>query len=104
MESQVACTASTHSHQPGTALRDRRKGQREPASGEILLLLDDPNRIVIRGRLKDISEEGFQAVHSHAALRGGQEVCFQHCTGQGRARVMWTRVFNNSVCSGFLIL
>jgi len=69
-----------------------------------VLFLDDPEPAEIRGRLVDISAGGFRAAHGHAALLAGQKVKFQHPSGKGIARVMWNRVVENEVESGFRIL
>src|ERR1700740_1096433 len=83
---------------------ERRKEPRRPASGEVLLTVYDPKPVIVRGELKDLSESGFQVLHSFASLRTGQEVFYDYSGGRGRARVMWTRVVPGSVSSGFLFL
>ncbi len=83
---------------------ERRREKRSPTSGEVSLLLEDPEPVVIRGRLFDSSENGFRAAHDRTALCAGQEVGFRHATAQGRARVVWNRILAEHVESGFLVL
>jgi hypothetical protein len=83
---------------------ERRKEPRRPASGEVLLTISDPKPVMVRGQLRDLSESGFQVLHSFTSLRSGQEVLYSYSGGQGRARVMWTRVVPGSVSTGFLFL
>jgi hypothetical protein len=83
---------------------ERRKSERRRADEEVVLLLDDPYPIEVRGRVVDISVGGFRVAHCHAALRAGQQVSFHHPSGEGIAQVMWNRVLENHVESGFRIL
>jgi len=83
---------------------ERRKEPRTPASGLIELTFSDPKPVTIQGQLVDISAGGFQVSHLFASLRSGQEVSFSHAGGQGRARVMWTRVVTGAVNTGFLVV
>lgn len=83
---------------------DRRSEVRHPADGHLKFSFDDPARQEINGRLLDYSKSGFRAVHSYAALATGQVVDFQHVITAGKARVMWNRIANDRVESGFLIL
>jgi hypothetical protein len=52
----------------------------------------------------DYSNSGFRAVHNCAALHSGQEVEFRHAVAVGRARVMWNRITDDRVETGFLVL
>ena len=83
---------------------ERRREKRNPTNGEVSLLLEDPEPLVIRGRLFDSSANGFRAAHDRTALCAGQEVGFRHATAQGRARVVWNRILAEHVESGFLVL
>ena len=83
---------------------ERRRGERYPADGEVVLILRDPGTIEIRGRLADISPEGFRASHRHVALCTGQLVSFHHEFADGLAKVVWNRVLGDRVESGFFIL
>ena len=83
---------------------ERRKSERRRAGNEVVLFVEDPDPIEVRGRLMDISIGGFRATHRYAALRAGQQVSFRHPFGEGTAQVMWNRVVENHVESGFRIL
>ena len=52
----------------------------------------------------DYSNNGFRALHAYAALHAGQVVDFQHSVAGGRARVMWNRIMDDRVETGFLVL
>jgi hypothetical protein len=54
--------------------------------------------------LVDYSHNGFRAIHAYAALHAGQVVDFQHAIAGGRARVMWNRIMDDRVETGFLVL
>jgi hypothetical protein len=49
-------------------------------------------------------ESGFRSVHAYAALHTGQEVDFQHAIAGGKARVMWNRIADDRVETGFLVI
>jgi len=83
---------------------DRRSERRHPGSGQLKLFFDDPARQEVIGRLLDYSKNGFRAVHAYAALHSGQEVQFQHAIAVGRARVMWNRIADDRVETGFLVI
>jgi len=83
---------------------DRRAEDRHPADGPMKFSFDDPAPLEITGRLLDYSKSGFRAAHSYAALHTGQIVRFQHMVAAGQARVMWNRIADDRVESGFLIL
>jgi len=83
---------------------DRRSEPRHRGDGPLTLCFEDPARQEITGRLLDYSNSGFRAVHAYAALHTGQVVQFQHAVAGGRARVMWNRITDNRVETGFLVL
>jgi hypothetical protein len=83
---------------------DRRAEERFSADGEVKLAFSDPVRMEINGNLLDYSKSGFRAVHSCRALHTGQVVEFRHFIAQGQARVMWNRILEESVETGFLVL
>lgn len=83
---------------------DRRSEHRHPADGPLKFSFDDPARLEVTGRLLDYSKSGFRALHTYAALHTGQVVNFQHMVAAGQARVMWNRIADDRVESGFLIL
>jgi hypothetical protein len=84
---------------------EQRREIREPARGEVWFALEGGGKsIEFQGSLVDCSKNGFRASHPHTSLSTGQQVRFRHSRGQGRAVVMWNRILERSVESGFLIL
>jgi len=83
---------------------DRRTERRHHGSGQLKLFFDDPSRQEIVGRLLDYSKSGFRAVHAYAALHSGQVVQFQHSVAVGKTRVMWNRIADDCVETGFLVI
>jgi hypothetical protein len=86
------------------ATSDRRSERRLRSDGPLKLSFEDPARLEITGRLVDYSKNGFRAIHGYAALHAGQVVDFQHAVAGGRARVMWNRIMDDRVETGFLVL
>ena len=83
---------------------DRRSERRYPGQGSLKLSFEDPAPQEVVGRLLDYSKSGFRAEHAYAALHTGQEVEFRHSVAMGRARVMWNRIANDRVETGFLVI
>jgi hypothetical protein len=83
---------------------ERRREVRRPANGGIHLVFEDPVPTNVSGRLMDISESGFRAHHTFGAFRLGQLVSFRHPSAEGHARVMWNRVLEDHVETGFLVV
>jgi len=84
---------------------ERRRNPRREVQGVIFLkfLKSDLRSAPIRAFLIDMSASGFRASHASKELCSDQEVTFFHDEGEGRARVVWTRIVGQSVESGFLI-
>ena len=76
----------------------RRRGQ-----GNVLVRSECPGSRDIQGRLVDVSASGFRMAHDCSALTAGQYVTFAHVEARGRARVVWTRILDDSVESGFVL-
>ena len=83
---------------------DRRTERRYRGKGSLKLTFDDPAPQEITGRLVDYSKSGFRAVHAYPALHTGQVVQFRHAIDAGEARVMWNRIADDSVETGFLVI
>jgi hypothetical protein len=83
---------------------DRRAERRYRGKGALTLSFDDPSPQQIVGRLMDYSKSGFRAEHAYTALHTGQIVAFQHAIAGGKARVMWNRIANDRVETGFLVI
>ena len=84
--------------------QDRRSEQRHAGHGTLKLSFDDPAPQEVNGELLDYSTSGFRAEHPYTALHAGQEVEFQHAVAVGRARVMWNRIADDRVETGFLVI
>jgi hypothetical protein len=84
--------------------REKRKEPRRPADGQVRVWFTIPRPFEIQGRLVDVSDSGFRMAHEYPALETGQVVEFSHLESSGRARVMWTRISNARVESGFLVV
>ena len=52
----------------------------------------------------DVSASGFRMTHANQALQSGQIVEFSHSLAVGAARVMWNRIMDQRVETGFLIV
>ena len=96
--------ASRHAECVAELVLERRGKERTPAEGEVVIFFEDPEPVEIHGRLADLSSDGFRASHSFPGLCSGQVVRFQHPFSAGKARVIWNRVTDSHVESGFLIL
>jgi hypothetical protein len=83
---------------------ERRAEERKSTEGPLKFSFDDPAHQEVTGRLVDYSKSGFRAVHTYPALHAGQVVQFEHVIAVGKAQVMWNRIADNSVETGFLIL
>jgi len=83
---------------------DRRAESRHPVEGQLQFSFDDPSRQDINGRLMDYSNSGFRAMHDYPALHTGQVVEFRHMLAFGKARVMWNRIADDGVETGFLVI
>lgn len=83
---------------------ERRREKRRPIAGPVCLIPEEPLARAVNGALLDDSEHGFRATHDEPTLRPGHCVRFEHASGAGRARVVWTRIFGERIESGFLVL
>ena len=83
---------------------DNRREPRRSAEGAVRVWFQNPQRLEIHGSLVDISPSGFRMSHEYSALSAGQIVEFAHLEAAGRARVIWNRISNARVETGFLVL
>jgi len=87
------------------ALRqESRKEPRRAAEGEVRVRFENPKPREILGRLVDVSVGGFRMSHEYAALEAGQMVEFSHVEAAGRARVVWNRIADANVETGFVVV
>ncbi len=84
--------------------RENRKEPRRAVNGEVRVSFENPQRQEIQGRLMDVSVSGFRMAHEFAALEAGQIVEFTHIEAAGRARVVWNRIADAQVETGFLVV
>ncbi len=85
-------------------LQELRKEPRRPAEGPVLVRFADPQPLEILGQLMDVSPSGFRMSHANQSLHSGQVVEFSHSLAVGAARVMWNRIMDQRVETGFLIV
>ena len=52
----------------------------------------------------DVSPSGFRMAHANQSLHSGQMVEFSHSLAIGAARVMWNRIMDQRVETGFRIV
>ena len=85
-------------------VRELRKEVRRPADGAVRVRYENPRPVEIEGRLVDISRSGFRMAHNCVTLASGQVVEFSHPDASGKAKVMWNRVVEQRVETGFLVV
>lgn len=83
---------------------EKRREERRKASGVVHVTFHDSRERAIEGRLIDVSPSGFRMAHSETSLARGQVVQFAHSEAAGEARVMWNRILEGTVESGFLVI
>jgi len=86
------------------AIHEKRQELRQPAEGPVLVHFSDPQPMEILGKLMDVSRSGFRMAHANQSLHSGQVVNFSHSCATGTARVMWNRIMDQSVETGFRIV
>jgi hypothetical protein len=84
--------------------QEKRRESRRPADGVAQVEFANPRAVQIEGRLIDVSPSGFRMAHSYASLAPGQVVAFSHSEASGSARVMWNRILDERVETGFLVV
>ena len=85
---------------PAQAL-EQRKEPRRSAKGKVTVQTE---RAELQGQLVDVSESGFRMAHDNTSLEPGQVLQFAHREAAGRARVIWNRIMEGRVETGFLIV
>jgi hypothetical protein len=83
---------------------EKRRESRRPADGVAQVEFSNPRLVKIEGRLKDVSSSGFRMAHGYTSLAAGQVVDFSHSEASGSARVMWNRILDQRVETGFLVI
>jgi hypothetical protein len=85
------------------SVAEQRCETRHRRHGNVLVRSESLGSRDIQGRLVDVSTSGFRMAHDCAALTAGQYVVFAHVEATGRARVVWTRILDETVESGFVV-
>jgi hypothetical protein len=83
---------------------ENRKEPRLPAEGAVRIWFTNPERFEIQGKLMDVSVSGFRMAHEFSTLQAGQVVEFSRDDMSGHARVIWNRIVNTRVETGFLLV
>ena len=83
---------------------EKRREQRRRVTGSVEIRLGGPGARRIGGVLIDVSTSGFRMAHQDAALEAGEIVEFSHGEAAGKARVMWNRIVEGRVETGFLLI
>ncbi len=86
------------------SISEKRREHRREASGLVRVRFSDPQPQDVEGRLMDVSSSGFRMAHGYAPLAAGQIVEFAHLEATGRARVIWNRIVEGKVETGFLVV
>ena len=86
------------------AVHEKRREVRQPAEGPVLVNFANPQPMEILGELMDVSPSGFRMAHANQSLQSGQLVGFSHSLAIGTARVMWNRIMDHRVETGFRIV
>ena len=82
---------------------ERRREPRRPASGPVLLALQDSAARQLDAELMDVSDSGFRIRHHHGLLPLGALATFRHPESAGQARVVWNWVLPDHVETGFVV-
>jgi hypothetical protein len=95
---------------PAAGLKENRKEDRIGADGTVCLILDHDGSLAVTGRLADVSDSGFRAVHESPELRPGRVVRFRYeelRSGKrmsGWARVVWCREQDSRIETGCYVV
>ncbi len=86
------------------AAAERRREIRSPADGAVRLWPESLEFTAIQGRLLDVASSGFRARHGCQALGPGQFARFEYEGACGRACVVWNRISDGEVETGFRVV
>ena len=86
------------------SIDDRRSELREDAHGVVRLFSLPDERLVFQGEMRDVSVSGFRLEHAYQRVSSGDEYRFESPSSAGLARVMWNRILDDSVETGFFIV
>src|SRR5207253_2704394 len=91
-QAQAVSSRSDGSASVSVALVEQRRETRYPGRGSVLVRSETPGSRDIKGKLIDVSANGFRMAHDCATLTAGEFVEFAHVEAKGRARVVWSRI------------
>lgn len=81
---------------------DQRREPRHAARGAVKIKTSQSK---IEGELVDVSDNGFRMEHQEPfALEAGQVIEFWHAYAAGTGRVIWNRILQGRVETGFFII
>jgi hypothetical protein len=83
---------------------EQRRESRRTANGPIVVRFGQEQSFVVHGHLVDVSASGFRMLHQCTTLETGQIVEFSHPEASGTARVMWNRIVDRMVQTGFFVM
>jgi hypothetical protein len=83
---------------------DHRRELRRAADGPVTVRFGYQRISEVQGRLVDVSESGFRMAHECITLETGQTVEFSHTEASGNARVVWNRIVDQTVETGFFVV
>jgi hypothetical protein len=95
---------------PTAGVKESRKEDRADADGTVSLILDHDGSLAVTGRLADVSNSGFRAIHQSSELRPGRVVRFRYeelRSGKrmsGWARVVWCREQDSRIETGCYVV
>ena len=82
---------------------ERRREERSSIDDEITIFVRLPKMLEIQGKLIDTSGNGFRVLHMYPALSAGQKVSYEVNDKQGAALVVWNRIYEEHVETGFFV-
>ncbi len=83
---------------------ERRREERVASTAEVTLVMETPQMFEVRARMLDQSKSGFRASHMYPALTSGQVIRCRVGGEERLARVVWNRIIEEGVETGFLLL
>ena len=86
------------------SIDERRSEPREEARGLVRLFTVDHERLAFEGEMLDSSPSGFRLMHANQRVSSGDEYRFESPFNAGLARVMWNRILDNAVETGFFVI
>lgn len=86
------------------SIHEKRREVRRPVAGTVRVRCSNPEPLEIQGHLIDVSPSGFRMAHACLSLAPGQVVEFSRVEAAGRAQVMWNRILEDRVETGFFVV